>query len=375
MLHRGVGASLTRKEDERHLRGRGQFVADIALAGMHEVVLVRSPHANAFIRSITVPEAARRSVFTATELPRIKPIRVVTQAIGARSPPWPPLAIGKVRYVGDAIAACVARTRAEAEDLAAAIEVDYDVLPSVTDAELARTAGSPALIHESFGDNLYQDRTLAGGDIDAAARAAAVTISREFRTHRQSGAPMECRGVLAYREHRLDELVVYSATQAPHTLRVALGEFLGIEERCIRVVAPDVGGGFGSKARLYPEELILAALALELGHPVRWVETRSEHFLASVSPASPNRVDPVPPSTPPAARPSSPASRAARLVSCQMEAPSSWSACSLTARVWRRPCPRLRARNSASTPRAFQPGMAIPRSAPLGSARSHPAAS
>lgn len=274
----GVGASLLRKEDDRHLRGRGQFVADIALRGTQEVVFLRSPHAHALIRSISVPQAARGRVFTAADLPRIKPIRVVTQAAGARSPPWPPLATDKVRYVGEAIAACVAPTRAEAEDLAAAVTIDYRPLDAVVDAQAART-GSPALVHEYFGDNLFQERTLEGGDIEAAARAAEITVTRAYRMNRQSGAPMECRGVLACRDHRLDEVVVYASTQTPHTMRVALGEILGIEERCIRVVAPDVGGGFGPKARLYPEEIVLTALALELDHPVRWIEDRNEHLL------------------------------------------------------------------------------------------------
>ena len=275
---RGVGASIVRKEDDRHLRGRGQFVADIALRATQEVVFLRSPHAHARIASISIPATARGAVFTAAELPRLKPIRVVTHAPGARSPPWPPLAIDKVRYVGEAIAACVAPTRAAATDLAAVVVVDYEPLQAVVDARTERT-GSPALVHDYFGDNLYQERTFAGGNIEAAARAAEITINREFRTSRQSGASMECRGVLAYRDHRLDEVVIYASTQTPHTVRVAMGEILGIEERRIRVVAPDVGGGFGPKARLYPEEIILAALALELDHPVRWIEDRSEHLL------------------------------------------------------------------------------------------------
>jgi aerobic carbon-monoxide dehydrogenase large subunit len=271
----GVGASVRRKEDDRHLRGRGQFVADIALRGTQEVVFLRSPHAHAHIGSITVPPAARGRVFTAADLPRIKPIQVVTHAAGARSPPWPPLATDKVRYVGEAIAACVAPTLAAAQDLAASVAVEYRVLDAVIDAR----ADTAALVHEYFGDNLYQERTIAAGDIAAAARAAEITVSREYRTNRQSGAPMECRGVLANRDHRLDEVVVYASTQTPHTMRVALGEFLGLEQRRIRVVAPDVGGGFGPKARLYPEEIVLAALALELDHPVRWIEDRNEHLL------------------------------------------------------------------------------------------------
>ena len=269
----GVGASMPRKEDERHLRGRGQFVADIAMRGTREVVFLRSPHAHAVIDSISVPPHARGQVFTAADLPRIRPIRVVTTAPGARSPPWPPLATDRVRYVGEAVAACVAPTRAEAEDLAASVSVDYRPLPAVTRAD------STPLVHEYFGDNVYQERTIEAGDIAAAARDAAITITREYRTARQSGAPMECRGVLAHRDHRLDEVVVYASTQTPHTMRVALGEFLDIEQRRIRVVAPDVGGGFGPKARLYPEEIVLAALALQLDDPVRWIETRQEHLL------------------------------------------------------------------------------------------------
>src|SRR5436309_9874073 len=120
-----------------------------------------------------------------------------------------------------------------------------------------------------------------GGDIEAAARTAEIVVTRQYRMNRQSGSPMEGRAVLACRDHRLDEVVVYASTQTPHTMRVALAEILDIEERRIRVVAPDVGGGFGPKARLYPEEIILAALALELDHPVRWIEDRNEHLLTT----------------------------------------------------------------------------------------------
>jgi aerobic carbon-monoxide dehydrogenase large subunit len=275
---RGIGASVLRREDARHLDGRGEFVPDIRLPGIRDVAFLRSPHAHARIKSITAPPSAKGRVFTAADLPRITPIRVVTQAAGAKSPPWPPLATDKVRYVGEAIAVCVAPSRAEAEDLANDIHVEYEVLDAAVDAP-AVWRGSRHLVHESWGDNLYLERTIEGGDIEAAARAAEVTVTREYRMNRQSGAPMEGRAVLAYRDHRLDEVVVYASTQTPHTVRVALGEILGIEQRRIRVVAPDVGGGFGPKARLYPEEIILAALALELDHPVRWVEDRSEHLL------------------------------------------------------------------------------------------------
>ncbi|TMJ59178.1 MAG: xanthine dehydrogenase family protein molybdopterin-binding subunit, partial [Alphaproteobacteria bacterium] len=275
---RGIGASVLRREDARHLDGRGEFVPDIRLPGTRDVAFLRSPHAHARIRSISVPPGAKGRVFTAADLPRIKPIRVFNQAAGAKSPPWPPLATDKVRYVGEAIAVCIAPSRGEAEDLANSIEIDFEVLEAAVDAPQV-WRGSRHLIHESWGDNLYLERTIEGGDIEAAARAAEITVTREYRMNRQSGAPLEGRAVLAYRDHRLDEVVVYASTQTPHTIRVALGEILDIEQRRIRVVAPDVGGGFGPKARLYPEEIILAALALELDHPVRWIEDRSEHLL------------------------------------------------------------------------------------------------
>jgi aerobic carbon-monoxide dehydrogenase large subunit len=277
---RGIGASLLRREDERHLHGRGEFVPDIKLPGTMEVAFVRSPHAHARILGIVQPPEIEDRIFTAARLPGIKPVRVVTQTAGAKSPAWPPLATDKVRYVGEAIAACIAPTRAEAEDLAAAVTVDYEVLDAVVDAR-RDMRGSRHLVHESWGDNLYSERVFEGGDIAAAARSAEVTINREYRMNRQSGAPLEGRAVLAYRDYRLDEIVIYASTQTPHTVRVAIGECLDLDLRRLRVVAPDVGGGFGPKARLYPEEIVLAALALECGHPLRWVEDRGEHLLTS----------------------------------------------------------------------------------------------
>jgi aerobic carbon-monoxide dehydrogenase large subunit len=277
--NKGIGASLLRKEDARHLRGHGQFVSDIRLPGMREVIFVRSPHASARIRGVTVaPEAAGR-VFTSADLPRLKPIRVANQSPGVRSPEWWPLATTKVRFVGEAIAACVGETRAEAEGLAAMVTVDYEPLAAVVDPVRQMKGG--ALVHEQWDDNVFLDRTIDAGDIEAAARAADIVVTREYRMNRQSGSPMEGRAVLAYRDRRLDEVVVQASTQTPHTMRVAIAEILGLDERQVRVVAPDVGGGFGPKARLYPEELILAGLTLELDYPVRWVEERSEHLLTA----------------------------------------------------------------------------------------------
>src|SRR5947209_9301200 len=275
----GVGASLLRREDDRHLRGRGEFVADIRLPGTQEVVFLRSPHAHARIRSIAVPPELRGHVFTAADLPQMQPIRIVTHAAGARTTAWPPLATDKVRFVGEAIAACVAPTRAAAEDIAGSVIVDFEPLDVVVDAPSGLRGGT--LVHDNWGDNLYQERVVEGGDIAAAARTAEIVVKLEYRMNRQAGSPMEGRAVLACRDHRLDEVVVYASTQTPHTVRVAIAEILGIEERRVRVVAPDIGGGFGPKARLYPEEIILAALALELDFPVRWIEDRNEHLLTA----------------------------------------------------------------------------------------------
>ena len=171
----GVGASLLRREDDRHLHGRGQFVADIKLPGTMDVAFVRSPHAHARIRSISVPPEARGRVFTAADLPRVKPIRVVSHSTGAKSPPWPPLATDKVRYVGEAIAACIAPSRGEAEDLANAVSVDFEILDAVVDAP-RDMRGSRHPVHEQWGDNLYIEHVLAG------------------RRHRRRGARGRCDG-------------------------------------------------------------------------------------------------------------------------------------------------------------------------------------
>src|SRR5262245_30638910 len=276
----GVGTTLLREEDARHLRGRVQFVTDVQLPHTQDVAFVRSPHAHARIRGMLRAANAGGRSLTARGLPRLAGMRAVPQVAGFKVSGYPPLATQKVRYVGEAIAACIAPTRAQAEDLAKTVRVDFEVLPAVIDAAAAVT-GAPSLVHEHWANNLFIERVFQDGDIDAVARAADVVVHRNYRMHRHVAVPLEGRAVLAYRDHRLDELVVYTSTQVPHIIRLGLSEVLGLEERRIRVIAPDVGGGFGSKARLSPEEVVLAALALEVDHPVRWVEDRGEHFLAS----------------------------------------------------------------------------------------------
>src|SRR5229473_663423 len=190
-------------------------------------------------------------------------MRAVPQVSGFKVSGYPPLATQKVRFVGEAIAACIAPTRAEAEDLAKTVSVDFEVLPAVIDAAAALT-DAPSLVHENWSNNLFIERVFQDGDIDAMARTAEVVVRRDYRMHRHVAVPLEGRAVLAYRDHRLDELVVYTSTQVPHIIRLGLSEVLGLDERRIRVIAPDVGGGFGSKARLSPEEAAIAALALDV---------------------------------------------------------------------------------------------------------------
>src|SRR5215468_271647 len=161
----GVGASLPRKEDARHLNGRGQFVADVKLANTQDVAFVRSPHAHARIKSITVPPDAGDRVFTARDLPRLAELRAVPQVSGFKVSGYPPLATEKVRYVGECIAACIAPTRAEAEDVAASVSVDYEVLPAIVDAAEALTK-TASLLHEGWSNNLFIERVFQDGNID-----------------------------------------------------------------------------------------------------------------------------------------------------------------------------------------------------------------
>ncbi len=277
----GVGARVARKEDDRHLRGRGQFVGDMTMPGMREVAFLRSPVAHARITHVEVPDALRGKVFVASDLVGVKPIRAVSGLPGFKPSEQPILASGKVRYVGELIAACIAPTRAEAEDLAEQIIVEYDELPVVSDMLRARDPGAP-LVHEQWGDNVYLE-TSVRDDIAAVAAVAPVKITRAFRTARQCMSPLEGKGVLAWWESRRDQLVVTSSTQMPHIVRTGLAECLGLNQDKIRVVAPDVGGGFGFKGILCAEEVCIAFLARHLNRPLRWIEDRREQLTATAN--------------------------------------------------------------------------------------------
>jgi aerobic carbon-monoxide dehydrogenase large subunit len=290
-----VGQRRLRKEDGRLLRGQGQYVADIVLPGTLHAALVRSPVAHARIRSVDLSRAlvAPQVVYaiSAAELVRMLPPAPDRQYLMPSkwraqvphkilSPRQPLLVADKVRHVGEPLAVIVAETQHAAEDAAALAILDLEQLPPVLDPESA-LAGGATLVHESFGTNLIGEFTVGKGDVAAALARAPHRIARRFHHHRYSAMPLECRGVLASHDLRTDTLTVWSSTQMAHVVRAAIATALGIPEARIRCIAPDVGGGFGVKGHVYPEEQLIPFLARKLGRPVSWIEDRREHLLAS----------------------------------------------------------------------------------------------
>ena len=278
---KGVGASLPRKEDHRLLHGRGEFVADIAMPGTMDVAFVRSPLAHARIRGAVKPAGDEAQVYTAADLAEVRPIVARSGLPGFKVSEQPVLADGRVRYAGEPIAACVARSRAEAEDLASRVVLDLEELPAVSDMLRARDTDAP-LLHPGWGDNVFLE-SVVDGDLSGVERRAAMSVTRTFRTARQCMSPIEGRGVLAYWDRRLEMLVLHTACQIPHIVRTGLAQCLGLEQGQVRIVVPDVGGGFGYKGILLPEEVVLGWIAMRRDHPVRWIEDRREQLAANAN--------------------------------------------------------------------------------------------
>jgi aerobic carbon-monoxide dehydrogenase large subunit len=281
MAKHGIGASVTRKEDDRFLRGRGQYVGDFQLAGMHDVAFVRSPVAHALLNRVNIPEQYRSSVFTARDLAGVKPIVSAPPLKGFKRSAEPILAGDKLRFVGEIVALCVARTRAEAEDIASTVSLAYDELPPVTDMLNACGADSPC-VHEEWGDNIFVEFA-EGGSIEEIAKTAQIQVTRRIRTARHCMFPIEGRGVIAFQDARLRNLTLITSTQFPHSVQTGLSECLGIEHGRLRIISPDVGGGFGYKGLLCREEVALAWLALKRDHPVRWLEDGRERLSANAN--------------------------------------------------------------------------------------------
>jgi aerobic carbon-monoxide dehydrogenase large subunit len=276
----GVGASVLRKEDQRLMTGKGQFVADLQIAGMWDVAFARSPIAHGYLRSIEKPVGKEAAVFTMDDLKDVKPIRAVSSLPGFKASDQWPLARGKVRQVGELLAACVAPNRALAEDLAQAVYADIDELPAVVDMVKARTQ-PPALVHDDWGDNIFLS-TFINDDL-ASIEKAPIKIKRHIHTARQVMSPLEGRAVVCLWDSRLNQLTMWSAAQMVHINRQGLAECLGLDTGQIRVIAPDVGGGFGYKGILLPEEIVLAKLAMQLKRPLRWIEDRREQLIANAN--------------------------------------------------------------------------------------------
>lgn len=281
MAAQGIGARVPRKEDVRHLHGRGSFVSDMRLPGQSEVAFLRSPVAHARIRRIIKPVGREDQVFVRGDLREAQAIVTPTTVPGYKVSEIDPLAHDKVRFVGEAIAMCIAPTRAEAEDLAEQIEVEFEELPVLVDAHAALRE-SAVRIHDQWSDNSYLTLSYESG-FEARAKDAPVVVRREVSLARQAMVPLEGKAVLAHWDERSDQLIAYCSTQVPHIIRAGLAQFLGIDQGQVRVISPDVGGGFGYKCVLHPEELCVAWLALKFRRPFRYIEDRREHLVVGAN--------------------------------------------------------------------------------------------
>ena len=280
MAQRGVGASVLRKEDDRFLRGRGQYVGDIRLPGMWSAAFLRSPHAHARVAAIGAPPGREDRFFTAADFDDIATVRCSPNFPGFKASDFPVLARAgdKVRFVGDPVAVAIAPTRAEAEDLCQAAAVEYEVLGAIVDEADALAEGAPR-VHDHWPDNIYIATQKTVGEFAAGAAGATHTVTRDYVFHRQSPMTMEPRGVLAAYDGRLDELTVYMSHQLPHPMQTGIAQHLGLAHNQVRVICPDVGGGFGLKVYLEVESLVVAALARRLGRPIRWLQDRYEQLV------------------------------------------------------------------------------------------------
>ena len=290
-----VGRSLLRREDHRLLRGQGQFIADLVLPRMLHAVLVRSPVAHARIRSVDLSRAAAApgvglALNGADLLQLLPPVPEGQISMPSKwtsviqhkflNPQQPLLAHDKVRHVGEAVAVVVAESRDLAEDAAERVTWDLEELPAVVDPEAALRSDSP-IVHDRFQTNLIGAFSVGRGDVDTVLARAPHRLRRRYYHHRYAAVPLECRGVVSAYDPRTDSATIWSSTQVVHWVRREAAALLGLPEARVRCVALDVGGGFGGKGHVYPEDLLVTFLARKLGRPVRWIEGRSEHLMSA----------------------------------------------------------------------------------------------
>jgi len=280
-----VGKRIRRREDPRLITGTATYVEDIQMPGMHYAAIVRSPHAAAKIRSINIDAASEAAgvlaVFTGKDTEKVGPVPCGASLPGLRVPHHHILATKRVYFVGHPVAVVVARDRYLAQDAADLVEVDYDILPAVTEPERALAQGAPA-VHPEWPDNIAFTYHQDGGDVDQAFAAAEVIVKQRITSQRLIPTAMETRGVVAEWRAADRQLNLYTSTQIPHLVRTLVAGMLGLEENRLRVITPEVGGGFGSKLNVYAEEALMGFIAQRINKPVKWIESRRENFLCTI---------------------------------------------------------------------------------------------
>jgi carbon-monoxide dehydrogenase large subunit len=286
MTQRYVGQAMKRKEDPRLVSGTSTYVDDVVLPGMLHMAVTRSIHAHARIKRVDTSKAQKLpgvvAVVTGEEVAaHCGPIPCVASLPNMKNAQQPLLAMGKVRFVGEPIAAVVAENKYIARDAADMIEIDYEPLPAVTNPEKALDPGSPRL-YEEFSDNIGFNFSFESGNTEEAFKNADVIVKQRFINQRLAPVAMEPRGVVATYQMPDNELVVWNSTQQPHGLRTLLAGMVRVQENRVRVIAPEVGGGFGSKIDLYAEDGLACYLAKKTGRPVKWIEGRRENLAVTI---------------------------------------------------------------------------------------------
>ncbi len=286
---RAFGSSVRRLEDARFITGQGRYTDNLTQPGMAHMVVLRSPYAHADITGFDASEALGMpgvvGVFNGQDMDDAgfgaMPCAWVVPDSDTKTPAYPPIAIGTVRFVGDAVAIVIAETEAQARDASYAIDVTYDTLDVVVNGRDATQDDAP-LVHDDVENNQCFHWTVSGGEVDAAFEQADVVVGETIVNQRLIPTAMEPRAVLARWDSAMGEVTMWSTSQIPHITRFLLSLTTPVPEHKIRVIAPDVGGGFGSKLANYPEENMSVFAARQVGRPVKWTETRSENFLGTI---------------------------------------------------------------------------------------------
>jgi len=280
-----VGKRIRRREDPRLITGTATYVDDIQMPGMHHACIVRSPYGAAKIKSIDIKKALElpgvAAIFTGKDTENVAPVPCGASLPGLRVPHHHLLAIDRVYLVGHPVAVVVATDRYIARDAADLVEVEYEALPAVTDPEKALQPGAPA-VHPQWPDNTAFTFHQEGGEVDKAFAAADVVVKQRITSQRLIPTSMETRGCVADWRMGDKALTVHLSTQAPHLARTLLAMMLGLPEHHVRVIAPEVGGGFGSKIQVYAEEALMSFISMKIGKPVKWIESRRENFTGTI---------------------------------------------------------------------------------------------